>query len=567
MIMLQIASGKLFQSEPGQRRELRGVLYTNLCLYMGTPIQTAAGRLLPVDSSHGAKTLVYEFTELIEQSPGPGVVASHGVEPYLNDFAAIVSFALNVTCTSIPDLTFRLTSGQPGPTLNVTPRQLVPRVFDGQVLCRKEDADRLVTVVRNLIGLERKSYLTAMRAVRTYVAGLHQHAEDLELAYTLLIASIESLAQGFTDDHPSKWADYDEERRRHIDRALVNADAKTARSVRSALLEIERLSIAKRFREFTIAHLQRSYFRQEAAGLVNPVGHTELPSVLREAYGLRSKYVHNLKDLPQLLTLGLASADTIQTTDGVTLLTLQGLSRLARHVITEFIARQPKVETEKYDYSNERLGIVRVPLAPQYWIGKAGNLKPSSGRKRLESFLQQVVTRLQKPNGVITDMGDVLTEVEKMLPKMKAAQRRPFLALYRVYNGLVPPSHQLQYLPKVQKQYKTESEGASVEAMLANLVLGTDPGWTLKEHRTVHDAYFDNRDKKSGLKVPRILEAGLSLELAERYRAANDPEYASELITFAVENCPGHAALYKLEEAFDSKAPISWRNVVLDVGV
>ena len=31
--MLQIASGKLFQSEPGQRNELRGILYTNLFLH------------------------------------------------------------------------------------------------------------------------------------------------------------------------------------------------------------------------------------------------------------------------------------------------------------------------------------------------------------------------------------------------------------------------------------------------------------------------------------------------------------------------------------------------------
>ena len=119
--VLQIASGKLFQSGPGQRNELRGVLYTNLCLYTRTPIETAAGRLLPVESSHGTQTLIYEFTELIEQPPRAGVVASHGVEPYLNDFAAIVSFALAVACTSEPELTSRLTSARRGPTVDVPP--------------------------------------------------------------------------------------------------------------------------------------------------------------------------------------------------------------------------------------------------------------------------------------------------------------------------------------------------------------------------------------------------------------------------------------------------------------
>ncbi len=150
-----------------------------------------------MESSHGTQTLIYEFTELIEQPPRAGVVASHGVEPYLNDFAAIVSFALAVACTSEPELTSRLISGRRFPTINVPPQKLIHRAFDDQVWCHDEDADRLVTIVRDLIGLRRESYLAAMRAIRTYVTGLHRVVDDLELAYTLLVASVESLAQGF----------------------------------------------------------------------------------------------------------------------------------------------------------------------------------------------------------------------------------------------------------------------------------------------------------------------------------------------------------------------------------
>src|ERR1035441_6074259 len=101
--MLQIASGKLFAREPGHRNELRGVLYTNLRLDREKPIETAVGRLLPTSTLRDAKTLVYELTELIEAPPhGPGLLVSHGMDPYLSEFAAIVSFALNVTCTPDP---------------------------------------------------------------------------------------------------------------------------------------------------------------------------------------------------------------------------------------------------------------------------------------------------------------------------------------------------------------------------------------------------------------------------------------------------------------------------------
>ena len=92
--MLQIASGRLFKREPGPRNELRGVLYTNLRMH-DKAIDTAAGHLLSTSNLHDSKPLVYEFTELIEDEPGPGVIASHGIDPYLSDFAAIVSFALN----------------------------------------------------------------------------------------------------------------------------------------------------------------------------------------------------------------------------------------------------------------------------------------------------------------------------------------------------------------------------------------------------------------------------------------------------------------------------------------
>ena len=108
--MLQIASGRLFRGKPAQRNRLRGVLYTNLEMY-NTVIDTAAGRLSYTSTLHDSKTLIYEFTELIEDD----VLLSHGIDPYLSDFAAVVSFALNVTCTPDPELTFRLLGGAPRP--------------------------------------------------------------------------------------------------------------------------------------------------------------------------------------------------------------------------------------------------------------------------------------------------------------------------------------------------------------------------------------------------------------------------------------------------------------------
>lgn len=561
--MLQIKSGKLFTREPEHRNELRGILYTNLRLGRDEPIETVAGRLLPTSTLHDARALIYEGVELIEAQPhGPGVLVSHGADPYLGELAAVVSFALNVTCTPDPDLTSRLTSGRRGLAVNDPPGRVVRRVFDEQVWCQDTDADHLVKFVAQLIGLERKSYRVAMRAIRTYVTGLHRLADDLELAYTLLVASVESLAQDF-DGHRAGWKDFDQAKRTKIDAALCGADADTAERVRAALLDIEHVSLARRFRGFTLAHLQPSFFRDEASAQDNPVGRAELPDALKEAYQLRSKYIHDLQELPRLLTLESSYRETASI-DGVTMLTFQGLARLARHVIAEFVRRQPKVETESYDYNLKRPGIVRVEFAPEYWVWQVEGLTASEGRSRLEGFLDQLTNHLHRlPDARVTDLRDMLAKVEEMLPTMKAGDRRPFVALHLLFNRFASPEVRMATFESVQNKYGSDLEAPSIEGMLAHLVVGAPPRWALLEHEECHQEYFQKRDRKSGLRVPRTLEAGLTLALAERQRAAGSPDRARELIAFAVENHPGHAPLRALEESFHPANQLNWREILL----
>ena len=557
--MLQIASGKFFAREPGQRNELRGVLHTNLILL--EPVETVAGRLLPASAVGNTKALVYELTELIEAPLGVGVVALHCIDPYLNEFAAILSFALNITCTPDPELADRLIRGRTGPAVHVAPGKFIARAFDRVVVCQDEDAARLVKMAADLMGLERKSHLAAIRAIHTYVTGLHRLADDLPLAYTLLVASIESLVQGF-DGHVPEWEDYEEAKRGRIDDALKDADEETARSVREALLEIEHVSLRRRFCDFAIKHLEPSYFREEASEQENPIGRGELPGALSSAYGLRSRYVHNLNELPRQLTMGTRWGETFRIGDE-TLLTFQGLTRLARHVITQFISRQPKVETELYDYSQERSGIVQLKMAPQYWIHRVEDLSATSGRGRLEGFLEQLAAHLQQePDAVITDIRPMLAKVEEILPGTNSAHRRPFLALYLVFNAHLPPDMRMRGFAKIKSRYVRDLESPSIEALLVHLMVGSGPEWPLAEHQEVHDAYFRAQGKRSGIKMPHTLEAGLCLLLAERNRIAGDPKKASDLVALAVENYPGYGPLYEFERTFDSRTPIDWRRII-----
>jgi len=142
----------------------------------------------------------------------------------IQDFAAVVAFALRVTCTPDLDLTRRLTQssrlalGIPQP-----PRAYVGRVFEARAASDAADVDLLQPSVRDLVGLRRQGYEDAIRAIRRYVTGLHRIGDDLDLAYTLLVASIESLAQEIDALTPT-WSDYDQQERQTLDTALAGVD-------------------------------------------------------------------------------------------------------------------------------------------------------------------------------------------------------------------------------------------------------------------------------------------------------------------------------------------------------
>ena len=464
-------------------------------------------------------------------------------------------------CTVEPNDTDRLIGHQRSTKLLYSPNSFIPRVFDQTVWLKQEELEPFIHFVNSLIALNRRSFLAAIRAIRTYVVALHRLPDDPELAYTLFVASIESLAQTFDHFQP-KWIDYDHAKKKRIDAALVKADRDTKQRVRQALLETEHLLLARRFREFSIAHIGPDYYRQEALNVEVPASRPDLEEALQGAYRIRSGFIHNLRELPRPLLISLMQGDTIRV-EGKTLFTFRGIARLARHVIMEFIQRQPKVEKEKYDYRDERYGIVNVPLAPQYWIGKHDNLRLDSATKRFEGFLTQVSSCFQKNKGAaITDLQVMLQRAEKLFASSNPKQRRSMLALYFLFNALIPNERRMPNFAAVESEYGTEMEAPSIEAMFVYLVRQVRPDWSLDTCQRLYDAYFEQRKNKDGLMVPRSFEAGIALELAERFRLEGDFEAAIVFVGQAVECFPEHKPLQLMENTLDPDNRINWFDVI-----
>ena len=562
--MLQIGSGKLYQNGVGRENLLRGVIYSNLSIFGEHKIETVAGSILPTSYLNNSLSLVYEFSEFMEkQEIAPSVIVSHGIEPYISDFSAILSFALNCVATPDNNLANRLLGEQRGLSTPAPPKKIVSRFFDNQIVFKPDDEKYLCDFIKQLIGLERRCFLGVMRAIRTYITGMLRIGDDLELAYTLIVASIESLAQDF-DGHKANWDDFDQRRRKKIDTALNDAEEDVKKKVRTAILEIEHTALSRRFRSFSIEHVNSSFFREEAVGIASPIAKSDLPSVLNQAYKARSKYVHNLRELPRNLKFGNLSCETLRI-DKVTWLTLQGLSRLARHVIIEFINKQPTVDSESYDYHLERTGIIQAPLAPQYWIGNVHNITRECGPKRLEGFLQQLTPFLfLKPDYQITDLTPVLEVVESMLPQFKKCERLPFIALYLLFNGFLPEEQKMKGVKEFENKYGNEITQPSSEALIYILLFDLKVEWELSIHKDTIDNYFNSRDNKLSFRLPRALEAGILLNLAERYRLDGQFDEAKKYVELSLENMPENKQLSEFESnyKFHCKDVITWSEII-----
>jgi hypothetical protein len=134
--MLQISTGKFFKHEAHETLR-RAIYYTNYRLFRNEVLDTRVGSLQAVTGVHGLGALTCEIIERIQKHPGgprSGEIIATSGDTLINDFAAIVSFALGITCTTDLDLARRLVASErPSLGADMVPQKHIPRMFDSVV--------------------------------------------------------------------------------------------------------------------------------------------------------------------------------------------------------------------------------------------------------------------------------------------------------------------------------------------------------------------------------------------------------------------------------------------------
>ncbi|MFA8324523.1 hypothetical protein ACEPT7_09125 [Burkholderia ubonensis] len=561
--MLQISTGKFFDTEDMRETIHRGVLYSNFQIRPDGCITTKAGTLSAAARWRDVQTLV---CEVIERQPNvwvPGAIVSVGPDTFINDFAAVASFALERLFTPDHDLAVRLlTSQRPPLGIPRLPPKYVSKTFDMGAPYDPGAEARLTNFFTDLLNLERKSFSAAMSAIRRYVTALHRLSDDLDLAYTLFVAAIESLVQKFHGTAPM-WEDVDPRKRKPIDKALERAQSDVANAVRAAILSSEHAALGRRFREFSLDHVGEHFFRADAAKSILPPGKGDLTIALKHAYNIRSGYIHTLKAIPRLLASPHTLAEVTQV-DGSPHLTFEGLARVARAVIHEFIRRAQRSEREEYNYQEDFPNVLRMPLAPSMWIHNPTPLTVDSAYVYLNGFLQEVEHQLLNPDTPITDIRKVTERIDSLLPGIaKPEQRLPLVTLHFWFSHWLPHKEREKAVSRLGA-YLSELNTESAEAFFLYVYQCRLPPWPAETCEALFNTYSRLRYRDKRLNAGCLLGAAGLLAIAEKYRLAEQDEEARRLIARAVEEFPGMARLREFESRLGEELPtIGWWEVLL----
>lgn len=554
--MLQAASGKLFTDPHNPRvNTLRGVVYTNLNLDSVDTFSSAIGTLSAFDTVTTPHALCYELKEHIEGTPAAGLIASRMMGAYIDDFADVASFGLRAIFS--PDfriaerlLHLRSRVGEPHPS------ERLDRFYEPSLRANTKDLEVFGEFADQLIGLKRKSYQSVIKAIRSYVAAVHRMSDDLDLAYTLLVMSIESLAQDF-DGYQVVWEDMSTDKRGPIDKALKIFEEADAQAVRNAILETEHLRLGYRFSKFIQEYLPADYYSAHASNEKHPIGKREMLAALKNLYGTRSEYVHTLKPLTKEFLHFSGHAETYADHDKI-MFTFQGLFRLVRAVIMEFVRRADKIAHEPCSYEYDNPSVLRISWDPSMWIYAPSSLTEETCTR----FFEGLVTLLSRaladfPHRPLKNLRAVVDAgfiIKDGLKKSQKSALLAFIYLKHYYLGSEPDESSLKRGDVVFLNQP------SVESLIAQAIAGSDTEWPPFEHLKQLNSYYGQCFKPTGIKVPLEVEACMALALVERYRVAGQFRDAKEALAGAAEDFPRLPCMKKVQ--LDPNTPIRWVDII-----
>jgi hypothetical protein len=302
--MLQIISGKFFKSNELYETHCKGILYSNFSYFK--TIDTCILKLEPVETFNSiANSYVADYTNKIEKGINSGGIqlVKIGDSEIMDQFKLLASFGLKAFFDIEKNTVISNCRKTP---INLSDKYLpsifVSRFFDENVRGDSACIEAFIKLVNKVLSLERKKYETVMKCLQNFYNALQVLSYNFDLAYSMLIYCLETLVQNY-DEYVPIWDDYETGLKNRLEIIFNNIDTKYVNDIKAELLKSSNLKLQYRFINFISNHIECTFFKNEAFETLNPLCFSDLRQVLKNAYSLRSKYVHKLNPILQQIKI------------------------------------------------------------------------------------------------------------------------------------------------------------------------------------------------------------------------------------------------------------------------
>ncbi|UOR12635.1 hypothetical protein [Halobacillus amylolyticus] len=537
--MLQISTGKFFEKDDLYINDGKGILYSNYS--WRDSIDTCVGKVEPVDNHGNISAYVFCYENRMEKG---GILVRTGDHEIIEQFQLIFSFFFQ--CFTDPDrnaVEMNCRKNKRNMNDEFLPYEFAGRNFEPKINGNEQEVKEFNVFLERLMGLERDKYKQLVQCLEAYNNSLVALNYNFELAYSLLIYCLESISQSF-DSYEPTWDDYDQREKLKIDEVLSELEEEQSDAIKSILLENRHLKLQKRFITFITSNIDDSFFVEEAEGINVPLRKSHINQLLKNAYGIRSKYVHSLQSIMKQLKMPSIGSGEVYSWGGNPQITYKGLLRLTHHVIKNFFESQECLESESYNWRDDLPGVVQVELDAKYWIGNTDEFSQEQSIPKLNGFLSQLEMAFiyEQP---LTELTDLMKIYQEKIPQSKKKYKLPMISTYILYNLQLKEELRVSGYEKVIESNQSALDDPSIEGLLTYAIVSHELPYDTFQSEDVYLKYDKSKYNPSSIKIPKYFELLIMLNLVNKFHNEGDIDRYNVWLRECILNTPGNIELQK----------------------
>lgn len=543
--MLQIISRKFFKSTEKKFLHItpcKEVIYSNISLW--EKIETSIFTIEPVHNHREINTYIISFDNKIERQSGGTSIVSTGVEEIVKDIVVCLSFYFKGVFMTDVNYLKELLRDKSDVGERDLPIQMLPSVLGKELGGRRRsNVEEFCAFIDSLIYLKRKDYIKIIKAIRQQYNSMLLLNVNKDLAYTSMVTVGESLAQSF-DSYEVIWQDCDEKLVKGLNPILEDIDSSSADMIKAKFMEHMHPKLSLRYRNYYLDKLDDEYFMEDAIGVKMPCPKAKLLACIKSTYNIRSKYVHNLKGLPNEIIW--SQIGEVMVVDGEFAMSFEGLVRMNRFVIMKTIESMESIEREEINYFDELPGMMRVQWAPQYRIHNEKGYTIDSANEYLSGLLQIFESIFYNEKVGVPNLDKVCNEITKLLKGINGSieKKIPLVVFLKIYNKYFPDENRMN--GKILAICNSVMKVPSIQTIAYFVMYEGQIEYEIDDIQRVFDEYMQDKYKKKAFKVPKTVETVIACLLVNHYLESEQKEaYMTELKRLIAEH-PGNEYLIGL---------------------